>query len=310
LSRAAAHPEPAAQLEEHAMPHRWSDRRTRFRAILNGERCVYPASTHEPVAARIAEHLGFEVGMLAGSTGALAILGAPDLITITLSEFAEQALRVNRAFSLPLMVDADHGYGNALSVMRTVEELEAAGVAGLSIEDTLLPRAYGPSDAPTMIPLEEGVGKMRAAVAARRDPDLVIAGRTSAPQIAGVEETIRRAKAYEATGVDCIFLVGVKTRAELDAIAPALRLPIILGTATPEIMDRDYLSSRRVRICLQGHLPFQASIKAIHDTLQALREGTPPGKVGGMPSPELVRVATGADDYARWTREFLGGSGA
>lgn len=291
------------------MSHRWSERRARFRSILSGDRCVYPASTHEPVAARIAEHLGFEVGMLAGSTGALAILGAPDLITITLTEFAEQALRVNRAFSLPLMVDADHGYGNALSVMRTIEELETAGVAGLSIEDTLLPRAYGPSDAQTMIPLDEGIGKLRAAVAARRDPALVIAGRTSAPAIAGVEETIRRAKAYETTGVDCIFLVGVRKRAELDAIAPALSLPLILGTATPELMDAGYLASRRVRICLQGHLPFQASIRAIHDTLKALRDGTPPAAVPGMPSADQVRIATGAADYDRWTKDFLGGAG-
>jgi len=289
------------------MPHRWSDRRKKYRSIIGGTRCVHPGSVHDPVSMRIAEHVGFEVAMLGGSTASLAVLGAPDLMTLTLSELADLVLRINRAADIPLMIDADHGYGNALSVMRTVEELEIAGAAGLSIEDTLLPRAYGPSDALELLSLEEGVGKMKAAVAARQDPDLIIAGRTSAPQIAGVEESIRRAKAYEAVGVDCIFLVGVKTRAELDAIAPAFSLPIILGTATPDLMDKDYLASRRVHLCLQGHLPFQAALKAMYDVQKALHGGTPPSEIGGLASAELVKVTTKSADYTRWTKDFLGG---
>ena len=126
------------------MPSRWSARRTRFRGILAGKACVHPASVHDAVAARIAADLGFEMGMFAGSVASLAVLGAPDLIVLTLSEFADQAYRIGRAADLPLLVDADHGYGNALNVMRTVEELENAGVAALSIEDTALPRGYGP----------------------------------------------------------------------------------------------------------------------------------------------------------------------
>jgi oxaloacetate decarboxylase len=117
---------------------------------------------------------------------------------------------------------------------------------------------------------------MRAAVAARRDPGLVIAGRTSAPSMTSIADTIARAKAYEATGVDAIFLVGVKSRADLDTIAAELKLPLILGGAGKEIMDRDVLAQRGVRICLQGHQPFAAAVRAVHDTLRALREGTPP----------------------------------
>src|SRR5258705_1477193 len=121
----------------------WTERRERFRAILAGGRCVYPGSVFDPVSARIAEDLGFEIGMFAGSIASLTVLGAPDLIVLTLSEFAQQALRINRAGNLPLLVDADHGYGNALNVKRTVEELETAGVAALTIEDTVLPRPFG-----------------------------------------------------------------------------------------------------------------------------------------------------------------------
>ena len=121
----------------------WQNRRERFRAQLGREVCVYPGSVFDPISARIAEELGFEIGMFAGSVASLTVLGDPDHIVLTLSEFAEQAYRINRAGELPLLVDADHGYGNALNVKRTVEELETAGVAALSIEDTELPRPFG-----------------------------------------------------------------------------------------------------------------------------------------------------------------------
>src|SRR6202045_942747 len=179
----------------------WTDRRRRFRAILKGDRCYHPASVFDPLSARIAQDLGFEVGMFAGSTASLTVLGAPDLILITLSEFAGQAYRINRAGKLPLLVDADHGYGNALNVMRTVQELETAGVAAMCIEDTLLPKTYGEKK-PSLISLEEGVGKMRAALAAREDPSFVIVGRTSAAAITGTDDAVARAKAYADAGVD------------------------------------------------------------------------------------------------------------
>lgn len=287
------------------MPSRWTERRKKFRSYLAGNRCYHPGSVHDPISARIASEIGFEIGMFAGSTGSLGVLSAPDLIILTLTEFADQALRINRAMELPLMVDADHGYGNALSVMRTVEELEIAGVSGMSIEDTALPQPFGTTEKPQILSIEEGIGKMRAALAARRDPDLCIAGRTSAPIITGIEDTIKRAQAYEKVGVDAIFLVGVKTRAELDAIAPAVKIPLILGTATPELMNREYLAARGVRICLQGHLPIQAAIQAIHDTMKALRDGTAPKDVKGLASADLVKRVTRADDYDRWTKDYL-----
>src|SRR5271154_3541716 len=134
----------------------WAERRTRFRALLAGNRCVHPGSVYDAISARIAEDIGFELGMFAGSVASMAVLGAPDLIVLTLSEFADQAYRINRAGNLALMVDADHGYGNALSVKRTVEELETAGIAGMSIEDTDLPNPYG-SKAVSLIPITEGV---------------------------------------------------------------------------------------------------------------------------------------------------------
>jgi carboxyvinyl-carboxyphosphonate phosphorylmutase len=285
---------------------RWSQRREAFRAVLAGRTCIHPASVYDPISARIAEDLGFEAGMFAGSVAATTILGGPDLITITLSEFAEQAHRICRAGNLPLLVDADHGYGNALNVMRTVEELETAGIAGLSIEDTLLPEPFGPSKAAQLLPLEEGLGKMRAALAARCDPKLVIAGRTSAAMLTTTEDAIARATAYQDAGVDAIFLVGVKTRAQMDAIAEAVTLPMIVGGVGTEVMDLEYLAARGVRVCLQGHQPFAAAVQAVHDTLKALRDGVAPRDLKGVASNELMNTVTRNADYQAWMKTFLG----
>ena len=285
----------------------WTERRERFRAILGGGRCVHPGSVFDPISARIAEDLGFELGMFAGSVASLTVLGAPDLIVLTLTEFAAQAYRINRAGKLPLLVDADHGYGNALNVKRTVEELETAGVAALTIEDTALPKPFGES-AIRLIPVEEGIGKMRAALGGRQDPKLVIAGRTSAMAVTGLADAIARAKAYEAAGVDAMFLTGVKTRAQLEAVAASVKIPIFLGGVETELADLDYLSGQGVRICLQGHQPIMAAIRAVHETLQALRNGTPPKALANLPSGELIKTVTRDDHYTRWMNEFLGGA--
>ena len=284
---------------------RYKKRREKFRAVLAGDRCVFPGSVFDPISARIAEDIGFEIGMFAGSVASHTVLGAPDLIVLTLSEFAQQAQRINRASSIPLMVDADHGYGNALNVRRTVEELEMSGVSGLSIEDTELPQTFEAKGKTSLLSIEEGIGKMKAALSGRQDPDLVIAGRTSAPAVTGVADAIDRALGYEATGVDAIFLVGIKTRDELDAIAEKISLPIILGSAKGDVLDADYLSSRNVRICLKGHQPFAATVQAVYTTLKAIREGVPVEELNGIASPDLMKKVTRADEYDAMVQEFL-----
>ena len=282
----------------------WTNRRERFRALLAGDRCLHPGSVFDPISARIAEELGFEIGMFAGSIASFTVLGAPDLIVLTLTEFADQAYRINRAGKLPLLVDADHGYGNALNVMRTVQELETAGVAAMCIEDTLLPRAFGEKK-PSLISLDEGVGKMRAALAAREDTSLVIVGRTSAASITGTADVVARAKAYANAGVDALFFAGGVTREQLDAISDAVRIPLMLGGGNAP--DRDYLASRRVRVALQGHQPFSAAVLAVFNTLKALREGTKPADLTGVASADMMRRVTRDGDYKTWTEKFLGG---
>jgi carboxyvinyl-carboxyphosphonate phosphorylmutase len=286
-----------------------TDRRRRFRGILAGPACIHPGSVFDPMSARIAEDLGFEVGMYAGSTASLTVLGAPDLIVLTLSEFAEQARRICRAVrTLPVLVDADHGYGNALNAMRTVEELENAGVAAMTLEDTVLPRPHGDGKV-TLISLEEGLGKVKAALAARDDPSFVIVARSGVVSVNGVEDAVARTKAYTASGADALFYTGIRTRAELDAVAAVATLPIILGGIEgTELKDRDYLAARGVRIALQGHQPIMAAQQAVYATLKALRDGVQPADLPGLPSAELMPRITRDADYKRWTKDFLGGN--
>jgi carboxyvinyl-carboxyphosphonate phosphorylmutase len=280
-------------------------RREKLRAILSGSACIRPGSVYDAISIRIAEDLGFELGMFGGSVASLAVLGDPDIALITLTELAEQMRRMSRASALPVLVDADHGYGNALNVRRTIEELEAAGAAGLTIEDTLLPQAFGETKT-QLISLEEGTDKMKAALDARRDPSLVIVGRTGAVSIASLDDAIARARAYEATGVDALFFTGIKAKTELEAISGATRLPLILGGAPEAMSDLGYLREQRVRIALQGHAPISAATKAVHDTLKALREGLPPKALTGLASADLTAQVTRETAVGVRSAEFLG----
>ncbi len=281
------------------------EKREAFRAILSGRDVIKPGSVYDPISARIAEDVGFELGLLGGSAASLTILGDPDLLLITLSELAEQVRRICRAGNLPVLVDADHGYGNALNVRRTVQEIEAAGAAGLTIEDTLLPQAYGQAK-PQVISIEEGVGKMKAALDGRSDLSLVIVGRTGAASITDLDDTVARAKAYEAAGVDALFFTGLKTRVELQAIASVTKLPIIMGSAEGELADMAFLASQRVRVANQGHQPIAAATQAVYDTQRALRDGVAPKDLKGLPSADLTnRVMRDATVKAR-IADFLG----
>ena len=283
----------------------FTERRRQYRQLLQGTGCLHPASVFDPVSARLAEAAGFEIGMLAGSIASATVLGAPDIVVLTLTEFAEQARRIARAGRLPLMVDADHGYGNALSVMRTVEELEAAGVAALTIEDTRLPRGFG-QDRDEFISGGEFAGKLRAAVAARSDREFVVLGRIGVLPSQGMDALAARVKLCEEAGADGVFFTGVKSRDQVRAIHAITRLPVVLGTIPPDLHDREFLAANGVRMALQGHMPFQVAVQALQASYAHLREGRPPAELKGKAaSPELMNLVLGRQQYDAWTDEFL-----
>ncbi|HZN27247.1 MAG TPA: isocitrate lyase/phosphoenolpyruvate mutase family protein [Burkholderiales bacterium] len=294
--------------DEYQLPEtkmNYTERRQRMRKILSGNQCLSPASVYDPLSARVAESVGYELGMLAGSVASNTTLAAPDLIVLTMTEFADQIRRIMRASDLTLLVDADHGYGNALNVMRTVEECEHAGVSAMSIEDTALPTRFGNTGGEELTSIDEGAGKMKAALAARRDPALVIAGRTSALRAEGVEGTIARAKAYAAVGVDAIFLVGVESLEQVKAVHDAVRIPIIVGSAPASIKREDFAAAG-ARVLLQGHQPVAAAAKALREVYEHLFKGGAPAELKShVASNEEMNALTRNDDYRRWQREYL-----
>ena len=276
------------------------DLRAQFRALLASSACYHTASVFDPMSARIAADLGFEVGILGGSVASLQVLAAPDFALITLSEFVEQATRIGRVARLPVIADADHGYGNALNVMRTVVELERAGVAALTLEDTLLPAQFGRKST-DLIGVEEGVGKIRAALEARVDPDLAIIARTHAG-VLEVDEVIERTVAYQEAGADGICLVGVRDFAHLELIAQNLSVPLMLVSyGNPSLRDDARLASLGVRIVVDGHAAYFAAIKATYDCLREQRGIA----ASDLNATELTHKYTQPEDYIVWAREYM-----
>ncbi|WP_085726636.1 oxaloacetate decarboxylase [Pseudomonas sp. R37(2017)] len=275
--------------------------RNTFHALLAGSSCHHTASVFDPLSARMAADLGFEVGILGGSVASLQVLGAPDIALITLSEFAEQATRIGRVARLPVIADADHGYGNALNTMRTVVELERAGVAALTLEDTVLPARFGCKSS-DLISIEEGVGKLRAALRARQDPSLAIIARTHAG-VQPLAEVVARLRAYEDAGADAVCLVGVKDADHLHAVAENVCVPLMLVTyGNPALNDDHLLAELGVRIVVDGHAPYFAAIKATYERLREQR---------GLSIKEPLDPSRLAAHYAdtetcmAWARDYM-----
>ncbi|MEE9101121.1 MULTISPECIES: oxaloacetate decarboxylase [Pseudomonas] len=274
--------------------------RKEFRALLTSSSCYHTASVFDPMSARIAADLGFEVGILGGSVASLQVLAAPDFALITLSEFVEQATRIGRVARLPVIADADHGYGNALNTMRTVVELERAGVAALTIEDTLLPAQFGRKST-DLISVEEGVGKIRAAIEARIDEDMAIIARTNA-EVLEVDDVIRRTLAYQAAGADGICMVGIRDFDHLEAIARHLSVPLMLVSyGNPALRDDQRLARLGVRIVVDGHAAYFAAIKATYDCLREQRGVD----ASDLTASELAKKYTLPEEYQIWAREYM-----
>ena len=280
--------------------------RERLRAVLAGNACITPASVWDPISARVAESVGYEVGMLAGSVASATTLAAPDLIVLTLTEFADQVRRITRVSDLSLILDADHGYGNALNVRRTIEECEQAGASGLSIEDTALPIGFRAGEGEQLLSVEEGVGKMKAALSARRDKSFCIAGRTSSLRIEGTEGAVERLKAYADAGVDAVFAVGLESLEQLEAIRAAVgALPIIIGSA-PASISREDLAQRGARILIQGHPALNAAAKALADIYTHLKSGGKASDLGArIATAKEMDALLSADRYKQWRKDFL-----
>jgi carboxyvinyl-carboxyphosphonate phosphorylmutase len=280
--------------------------RGKFRALLSRNRCVVLASVYDPMSVRIAEGLGFEFGLVGGSMVSLSVLGAPDLALVTLTELAEQVSRVTRASKLPVIVDGDHGYGNALSVMRTIQELEKAGASAVSIEDTSLPQPFD-SQAECMISIAEGIGKIKAALEARTDPQFSILARTHALRTSDFNDALRRCSAYAEAGADALFLLGASNLEDLARIHRETGLPLILAQYDSGLKaSAEDFAECGVRAILKGHHAFWSAALAVENSLRSLKEGRDPStQVNDGPSEASKETLTQAALYKSAALKFL-----
>src|SRR5579875_3465951 len=195
---------------------------TRLRSLLAGSDLIIAPGAYDGLSARLIAHSGFPAVYMTGFGTSASVLGMPDVGLLTMSEMVSRAAALAAVTGeVPLIADADTGYGNPLNVRRTVREYERAGVAGLHLEDQVWPKKCGHMEGKQVIPMEEMVQKVRAAVEAREDPDFVIIARTDAAAVLGFEEALRRGRAYREAGADVIFIEAPRTLEELRAIVQA-----------------------------------------------------------------------------------------
>jgi 2-methylisocitrate lyase-like PEP mutase family enzyme len=268
-----------------------------LRGLLAEERLhVVPGVTNAFVAKQ-AERTGFEIVFTTGGGIANTLLGAPDVGFTTLTETVTVTRYVTSAVSVPVMADADTGYGNHLNVHRTVRELEDAGVAGLVLEDQVSPKRCGHFEGKTLIPTGEMVEKLVAAVRARRDPDLVLVARTDAVASEGLDAALERAHAYEAAGADVTYVEAPRTADEMAAIPAAMGKPCLIdmveGGLTP-LLPASELEQMGYRIALYANFALRIASRAVEHGLEVLREtGTSASLLDAMYSWEERQETVG-----------------
>jgi 2-methylisocitrate lyase-like PEP mutase family enzyme len=249
-----------------------------LKTILSRRQAAILPGAANGLFARIIEELGYEAVYVTGAGVANMYLGAPDIGLTTLTETASHVSAIADAVEIPLLVDADTGFGNPVNVVRTVRVLERAGAAGLQIEDQVFPKKCGHFDGKDIVPLEEMLAKIRAAVDTRRDGDLQIVARTDARAILGLQAAIDRAGAMIEAGADVTFVEAPISAEELAQIARSLSAPqvanIVFGGRTPEL-NRQELAELGYGCVLYANAALQAALKASQEVLAELkREGS------------------------------------
>jgi 2-methylisocitrate lyase-like PEP mutase family enzyme len=245
----------------------------RLRALLREDGMVVAPGAYDCISARVIAQAGFPAVYMTGA-GTAAMLGYPDFGLVTMSEMAENAGRIAAAVAVPVIADADTGYGNELNVTRTVREYEKRGVAGLHIEDQGFPKKCGHLDDKTVIPLDEYIAKVRAAAAARSNPDFFLIARTDSRAVVGFEEAVRRMNAALAAGADMAFLEAPQTPEEVAAVPRLVKGPCLLnvvsGGKTP-VLDLDHAQKLGFKLAILPGLLFQTAVPAFDAVLAEVK---------------------------------------
>jgi carboxyvinyl-carboxyphosphonate phosphorylmutase len=278
----------------------------RLRELLAGPEPVIAPGAYDAFSARLAEQAGFEAVYMTGFGASASLLGRPDVGLLSFDEMAGHARRLVQAVAVPVIADADDGYGNPINVLRTVREYEAAGVAALHIEDQVSPKKCGHMEGKHVIAASEMVEKVRAAVEARRSDDLVIIARTDARAVEGLDAALERARRYRDAGADALFVEAPETEQEIEAVAEAfpgtpLLFNAVEGGRTP-VLELERLRELGFRLVIYPLTALLAATGAVQDALLRLRAHEAPAlafvdftDVVGLPGIERLEARFAGD---------------
>jgi 2-methylisocitrate lyase-like PEP mutase family enzyme len=266
----------------------------RLRELLAGSDPVVAPGAYDALSARLAEQAGFDAVYMTGFGASASLLGRPDVGLLSFGEMVDHARRLVQAVAVPVIADADNGYGNPITVLRTVREYETAGVAALHLEDQVSPKKCGHMEGKHVIPASEMVEKVRAAVEARRSDDLVIIARTDARAVEGLDAALERARRYREAGADALFVEAPESEREVEAVAEAFPdTPLLFngaeGGRTPPI-ELERLRELGFRLVLAPITALLAATRAVQEALSAMRaDGTAAGE-GAVPFPRFLEL--------------------
>ncbi|MCR1899434.1 isocitrate lyase/PEP mutase family protein [Irregularibacter muris] len=280
-----------------------------LRQLLADKEILVAPGAHDALTARVIEKSGFKAVYMTGYGQAASVLGKPDIGLLSMTEMLDRARKFASAVEVPVIADGDTGFGNAVTVMRTVEEYEAAGVAAIQLEDQVAPKRCGHMLGRKVVSMEEMVGKIKAAVAARKDPDFVIIARTDARTVHGIDEAIKRAKAYEAAGADVIFVESVEDEAEMKRVNEEINVPtlanMVEGGRTPLLKD-DKLEELGYDLVIYPTASTYVTAKAMFDLMKSLKDS----KTTAEYTDHMITFAdfndlVGLGDYGKMEDEFV-----
>ncbi|MFJ1758813.1 oxaloacetate decarboxylase [Amycolatopsis sp. NPDC088138] len=260
----------------------------RLRDLLAGDDIVVAPGAYDALSARLVEAAGFPAVYMTGFGTTASLLGRPDVGLLTMTEMVQAAARIRSVVEVPVIADADTGYGNALNVIRTVREYEAAGVAAIHLEDQVAPKRCGHLEGKRVVPAETMVDRVRAAVDARNNPDFVLIARTDARAVEGLDAAIDRARRYRDAGADMLFVEALQSEAEIERVADTFRdVPLLFnwaeGGKTPPL-GRDRLRELGFRLVICPISTLLAATRAMQSVLARIaQDGTPVDAVQELP---------------------------
>jgi 2-methylisocitrate lyase-like PEP mutase family enzyme len=288
--------------------------RQTFKQLLQRDRLLVAPGCFDGLSARLIQEAGFEAAYLSGGAVARS-MGIPDIGLVTLSEVIDRAAQVASVVNIPIIADADTGYGNAINLVRAVREFERSGVAAIHIEDQITPKRCGHLDGKEVIPLEEMGKKLEAALASRTDPDFCIIARTDARGVHGFDDAIRRGRAFAKLGVDAIFVEAPQSEAELAEIPRAIvGVPLLVnvfkGGKTP-MLPVDRLQQMGYRIAIYPSETQRAGIHAMRQALGLLkRDGTTEAMDDALTTFKERDKIVGLDEWQRLEQRYLASAAA